>query len=181
MKVNTTFIMPFRRRREGSTNYAKRLGMIKGGKTRMVVRRSNKGVVIQFVNYSEKGDMTVYGMHSSRLREICGFPAKCNTPSAYLAGLYAGRQAKAKGVKEAIADINTAASKGAVVFAAVKGAIDAGIAIPLDEKKIIMERLHGSHLKGVKEEFEKAVKILEKIPGSGTGETGSAPGKAVTS
>mgnify|MGYP001370434569 FL=1 len=40
MKIKTTFSMPFRRRREGKTNYAKRLAFIKGGQTRMVVRRS---------------------------------------------------------------------------------------------------------------------------------------------
>ncbi len=160
MKAKTTFIMPFRRRREGKTNYAKRLALIKSGSTRMVVRRSTKGFMVQFVNYSENGDKTVFGAHSSKLNEMYKFPAKSNTPTAYLIGLYAGKQAMAKGVKNAIADINTTASKGAAVFAAVKGAADAGINIPLEEEKIIAERLSGSHLKGVNGEFEKAKKAI---------------------
>ncbi len=159
MKIKTTFMMPFRRRREGKTNYAKRLAAVKSGETRMVVRRSNKGFLVQFVDYAEKGDKTLYSVHSSKLSEV-GFPAKANTPTAYLLGLYAGKHAKAKGVKKAIADINVTASRGAVVFAAVKGAIDAGIAIPFDESVLVAERLNGSHLKGVKDAFEAAKKKI---------------------
>jgi len=160
MKVKTTFIMPFRRRREGRTNYAKRLSLIKGGSTRMVVRRSNKGFVVQFINYLDSGDRTVCGTHSSQLRKLFNFPARCNTPTAYLAGLYAGKLALAKGVKSAVADVNTGTSRGAVVFAAVKGAMDAGVEIPLDEGKLVKERMDGSHLKGVKEQFEQAKKKI---------------------
>ncbi len=49
----------YRRRREGRTNYAKRLALVKSGKTRMTVRRSNKGVVIQFINFEHEGDRTL--------------------------------------------------------------------------------------------------------------------------
>ncbi|MBU0586138.1 50S ribosomal protein L18 [Candidatus Micrarchaeota archaeon] len=155
MKISTNFIMPFRRRRQGKTNYAKRLAFVKAGQTRMVVRKSNRGFTIQFVNYDEKGDRTVYSMHSSQLKKVCDFPVKCNTPTAYLAGLYAGAQAKSKGIKNAIADINNTASKGAVVFAAVKGAIDAGLEIPFGEEILVAERIDGSHLK-LKKEFDEA-------------------------
>lgn len=157
--MKTLFKMPFRRRREGRTNYVKRLAMIKNGSVRMVVRRSNKGFIIQFIQYFEKGDRTIYSIHSKILQKIANFPAKCNTPSAYLAGLYAGKQAKAKGINGAIVDIVTCASRGAVVFAAVKGAIDAGINIPFDETKIIIERINGSHLK-LENQFEEAKKKI---------------------
>ncbi len=160
MKTKTTFIMPFRRTREGRTNYAKRLAMVKSGKIRMVIRRSNTGFIIQFVQYFEKGDKIIFSMHSSILKEIVGFPAKCNTPTAYLAGLYAAGQAKTKGISHAIADINVSASKGAVVFAAVKGAIDAGIEIPFDQSKIILDRINGSHLKEIHEIFDIAKKKI---------------------
>ncbi|VVB97980.1 50S ribosomal protein L18 [uncultured archaeon] len=115
--------------------------------------------MIQFIEYSEKGDKTLYSMHSSLLKEAAKFSAKCNTPTAYLAGLYAGKQAKAKGVKKAIADISGTASRGAVVFAAIKGAIDAGVEIPLDQEKIVAERLDGSHL-NLKKEFDAAKKAI---------------------
>lgn len=165
MKVKTTFVMPFRRTREGKTNYAKRLALIKSGKTRMVIRRTNTGFVIQFVQYSKNGDKILYNMHSSLLKRVADFPAKCNTPTAYLAGFYAAKQAKIKyGITAAIADINNTPSKGAVIFAAVKGAIDGGINIPFDESKIISDRLSGSHLihlKGMKDIFEATKKKFE--------------------
>lgn len=157
MKIKTTFKMPFKRRRKEKTNYAKRLAFVKSGKTRLVVRRSNKALLIQFIQYEEKGDKTKYSLHSSTLKKIFKFPAKCNTPTAYLAGLYAGKQAQQKGIKNAIADINTTPSRGAVVFAVLKGVLDSGVDIQLDtsEKgKIINERIEGSHL-NIKEEFER--------------------------
>ncbi|MFA5077262.1 MAG: 50S ribosomal protein L18 [Candidatus Micrarchaeia archaeon] len=160
MKVHTTFIMPFRRRREGRTDYRRRLSLVRGGETRMVVRRSNKGFLIQFVEYSELGDKTLYTMHSSQLKKLFNFPSKCNTPTAYLSGLYAGKHAQSKGVKAAVADISATASKGANVFAAVKGAIDSGVKIPFDESKVVPERLSGSHLKNVGAAFEEAKKKI---------------------
>lgn len=164
MKVKTTTIMPFKRRMHGKTDYAKRLALMKSGKIRMVIRCSNKGLVIQFVQYSEKGDIIIYNMHSSLLKKLYNFPAKCNTPTAYLTGLYAGIRAKAKGVAEAIVDINKTASKGAIVFVAVKGATDAGINIPMDEAKIVPERLNCSHLQKIKQQFDETkLKVLKII------------------
>jgi large subunit ribosomal protein L18 len=147
MKVKTTFVMPFRRRREGKTNFKKRLSYVKGGLPRLVVRRSNRGFVLQVIKYGEKGDLTVCGLHSSALSEV-GFPAKCNTPTAYLAGMLIGKKALAKGVKQAVADLTGGTiSRGSVLLAAVQGAVDAGMEIPIGGEKLVAERLNGAHLK----------------------------------
>jgi large subunit ribosomal protein L18 len=41
--------VPWRRRREGKTNYYKRLKLIRSGKPRLVVRRTNKYIIAQIV------------------------------------------------------------------------------------------------------------------------------------
>jgi len=45
-----------RRRREGKTDYRKRLKLLRSRKVRMVVRKSIKNTQIQFVEYKEGGD-----------------------------------------------------------------------------------------------------------------------------
>ena len=62
-----THVVPFRRRREGKTNFQKRLGMVKSGKTRMVVRRSNRYVDVQFVNFEPEGDKTLLTVTGKRI------------------------------------------------------------------------------------------------------------------
>ena len=45
-----------RRRREGVTDYRRRLRLLKSKKVRMVIRKSLKNTQIQFVEYKENGD-----------------------------------------------------------------------------------------------------------------------------
>jgi len=163
VRLSAKFRMPFRRRREGKTNYKKRLALLKSGKTRLVVRKTNRRVIAQFVNYSEQGDQTVVMVDSRDLKQY-GFEGKCNTPSAYLVGLLAGKMALKKGIKEAIADIVDVPTRGALVFAVVKGVVDAGVNVPFSADKVVVEdRLLGTHLgEDVKAKVESTkAKILE--------------------
>jgi len=131
-----SFRVYFRRRREGKTNFAKRLALVKGGKTRMVVRRSNRDIVVQFVDFDPKGDRTLLTVSGAHLSKLYKWPSKRNVWTAYLAGLMAGKLAKLKGVKEFILDMGMyVPSKGSVIFAAQKGASDAGLATSLDKEK----------------------------------------------
>ncbi|MGB9577466.1 MAG: 50S ribosomal protein L18 [Candidatus Micrarchaeia archaeon] len=143
------YAVHFRRRREGKTDYGKRLALLKSEKTRLVVRKTNKRIIVQFVNFNEKGDHTITSATSTHLSEY-GFPGKCNTPSAYLTGMLAARKAQKKGVKEFILDIGLhSPTKGSVVFAALKGAVDAGLTAPYDESILPpQDRIEGKHLKG---------------------------------
>ena len=128
---------PFRRRKEGRTNFAKRLALVKSGKTRMVVRRSNKGIVVQFINFDPKGDRTLLTVSGTHLAKLHGWPSKRNAWTAYLAGLMAGKLALKKGVKEFVFDMGMyVPSKGSVVFAALKGVADAGLSTKLDTAKV---------------------------------------------
>ncbi len=144
------YTVKLRRRREGITDYVKRLALLRSSKTRLVVRKTNKFVIAQLVNYSPKGDRTVAGVSSRDLSEF-GFDGKCNTPSAYLTGALVARKGAARGVKEAICDFGRhAASKGSLLYAVLKGASDAGLKVPFSQGKLpSADRLEGKHLKGV--------------------------------
>ncbi len=76
----------FRRRREGRTDYQKRLALLKSHKPRLVVRKTLRTVIAQVVKFSEKGD-TVLASADSRMLSEFGYAGKRNTPSAYLTGL----------------------------------------------------------------------------------------------
>jgi large subunit ribosomal protein L18 len=128
-----SFKMSFRRRREGKTNFAKRLALIRSEKTRMVVRRSNKGVMIQFIDFDPKGDRTLLTVNCAHLSKIYNWPSKRNVWTAYLMGLMAGKLAQKKGVKEFILDMGMyTPSKGSIIFAAQKGAHDSGLKVNYD-------------------------------------------------
>jgi large subunit ribosomal protein L18 len=127
--------MPPRRRREGVTDYRARLKLVKSGKPRLVVRRTNRYVIVQLVESKAGGDRTVLTVTSKVLARYGWRAGTKNTPAAYLTGYLAGKLAVAKGYTEAIADIGMRTpSKGARVFAAIKGAIDAGLRIPASEE-----------------------------------------------
>lgn len=121
-------VVYFRRRREGRTDYAKRLALIKSRTTRMVVRKTNSAIIIQFINFAFGGDRTAVTVHSGKLAKLFSWPAKRNVYTAYLAGLYAGKEARKKNISDFILDIGLQRpTKGSVLFAALKGVIDAGL------------------------------------------------------
>lgn len=156
------YITHFRRRREGRTDYVKRLALLKGGKTRMVVRKTNKYIIIHFTSTGEKGDVTLFTVTSKGLNKF-GFEGKCNSPSAYLTGLWAGKIALKKGINEFLLDIGLhTSSKGSIVFAALKGAIDAGLKTNYSQEILPSEeRICGNHLnKEVSKKFEEAKKKI---------------------
>jgi large subunit ribosomal protein L18 len=132
-----SFKVSFRRRRTGKTNFAKRLGLVLGEKTRMVVRRSNKGVVVQFINFDPKGDRTLLTITGTHLTKAYNWPSKRNVWTAYLAGLMAGKLAQKKGIKEFILDMGMyTPSKGSIIFAAQKGAHDSGLKVNYDSENV---------------------------------------------
>jgi len=141
--------VPFRRRREGKTDYRARLKLLKSRLIRVVVRKSLKHTVIQMVKYEEKGDKVVSAANTSQLREMGWKGATGNTPAAYLAGLLAGRRALKVNIKKAVLDLGLQRpSKGSRVFASLKGVVDAGVEVPHSDEVLPDEtRIRGEHLK----------------------------------
>ena len=141
--------VPWRRRREGKTNYYKRLKLIKSGKPRMVVRKTLNYIIVQFAEARIEGDRMIAVAHSRELVKKYGWKGGTkNTAAAYLTGLLAGYRARLAGVEEAVLDIGlNVPSPGARVFAALKGALDAGIRIPHSEEILPSEeRIRGEHI-----------------------------------
>ncbi len=140
--------VPFRRRREGKTNYRKRLKLLLSGKPRLVVRKSNQHVTAQIIVYDEVGDRTIVSAHSKELVKIGWLGSTKNVAAAYLVGLLCGLRAKKKGIEEAILDIGLISpTKGGKVFAVLKGAVDAGLKIPHSEEILPSEdRIKGEHV-----------------------------------
>lgn len=140
--------LTLKRRREGITNYYKRRKLILSEKPRFVVRLSNKHVLVQLIDVSPKGDVTLVSAHSKELEKYGWKAAFNNTPAVYLVGYLVALKALKRGINEAVLDIGLRAStRGARVFVAAKGAVDAGLNIPLGEKILpAEERIKGQHI-----------------------------------
>lgn len=161
MATGPRYAVKFRRRREGRTNYGKRLKLLTSGLPRLVVRKSSNYFTIQIIAYESKGDKTLLAVNSAKLKEF-GWQHSCkNTPAAYLAGLLAGKLAKAAKIEKAIADVGLhSTTKGAKVLAAIKGAADGGLQVKLSAEKMpAEERIMGKHIsaylkKDIPKDFE---------------------------
>ncbi|MEM0379809.1 MAG: 50S ribosomal protein L18 [Desulfurococcaceae archaeon] len=141
--------VPRRRRREGKTNYYKRYRMVLSKQLRFVVRKTNKYIWVQIIEFKPQGDHVIAAAHSQELVKKYGWLGGTkNTSAAYLTGLLAALRAISKGVKYAIPDIGLHAPvKGAKVFAAIKAANDIGLKIPCSEEVYPSDdRIRGVHI-----------------------------------
>jgi large subunit ribosomal protein L18 len=157
--------IPYRRKLEGKTDYRRRLGLLKSGKTRLVVRKSLRNITAQLVQFDGKTDKTILTVSTKHLKEKGWKGYTRNTPSAYLVGYLCGVKAKEHKVDFAILDMGLyTARKGNIVFSVLNGAIDAGLQVPHDPIMFPSEgRAKGSHIsdKVVKEFEQVKAKILQ--------------------
>ena len=149
MTQGPRYHVKLRRRREGKTDYRKRLSLLRSGKVRMVVRKSLKNTQIQLVEYKEGGDNILVSVNSAELTSKYNWKfSTSTTPAAYLTGLLAGTRAKKKKISECVLDCGrNQPVTGSKIFASVKGIVDAGVQCPYDEEKIPADdRIMGKHL-----------------------------------
>ena len=149
--------VPFRRRREGRTNYYKRKVMITSGKMRLVVRKTLRQIIAHVCEANKIGDNTIVYASSFELRNYGWKGSFSNTPAAYLTGYLIAKKASSRGLSEVAPDIGlNTPSKGCRVFAALKGAVDGGLKLRVSEKVIPSEdRIRGVHIARYAEELEK--------------------------
>ena len=154
--ANIRSILKFRRRQEGRTNYRKRLTLLKSGNIRFIVRPSNRHVQVQLVDYEPKGDKIILSCKSDKLKAYGWKAPTGNLPSAYLTGLLCGRLSKGK-IKVAILDSGRSSlSKGNIAYAALRGIMDAGVAVKHSPDKFPgNERVSGRHIKNYAEQLKK--------------------------
>jgi large subunit ribosomal protein L18 len=165
-----TYTLVFKRKKEGKTNYKKRIRYITSNKTRFVIRLSNKNIKIQGINFDKDGDLIIGTTDSLNLKNFGWKGSFNNMPSAYLTGLLFGKNIKEK-VNEGIIDIGLRSmTKGGKFSAVIKGIVDSGIKVPHSEEifpkedkingKVISE--FSKSLKG-DTNFEDLTKIFENV------------------
>lgn len=164
MATGPRYSVKYRRRRNGKTNYGRRLALLKSKKHRLVIRRSNKYIACQIVEYDEKGDKTLAHASSRALKKL-GWKHSClNLPAAYLTGLMISKEAKKLKIEEVVPDTGLyTLTKGNRIYAALKGAIDGGLKINVDPAVLPSpERLAGEHIsKDLSKDFETIKKKLK--------------------
>jgi large subunit ribosomal protein L18 len=151
MATGPRYRVAFRRRREGKTDYHQRLKLIVSRKPRLVVRGTLGDYIAQILITKPEGDIVLAAANARELAKVFGYKGSLkNTSAAYLTGLLAGFKAKKAGVEVANLDIGLATNrKGSKVYAALKGAIDAGLEIPCSEDVFPTEdRIKGAHVAG---------------------------------
>ena len=152
------YVVSLKRRRARLTDYSQRVNLLKSGKSRFVVRKTGKHVIVQLSTHTDKGDKILTQVNSKELLKY-KWPERCNSPSAYLAGFLCAKKAAKEKITEAVLDIGLQkASKGNLIFSAVKGAIDGGLSIPMPEDMAAAGRMNGEHIAA----YAKAIKGTDK-------------------
>ena len=155
--------VPYRRRREGKTDFRKRLRHLQSGMPRLVVRRTLTKTIVQVAEYSPEGDRVLAQATSQELAKMGWTASASNVPAAYLTGLLAAKRAAAAGVEEAVLDGGLGKpSRGGKIYSALQGALDGGLWVPHGEEVLPDEdRIRGGHLsEEVPSMFDK---VKEKI------------------
>ena len=155
-----------KRRLECKTDYKSRMALLKSGIPRIVIRKTNKHILLQSVESKSAQDSVKLNVSSKDLLKE-GLNEKFagslkSVPAAYLTGLLMSKKLE-KGTY--IVDWGLAVNKfGGRISAAIKGLIDGGIDVKANEKIFpSAERISGEHLKEeVKKEFNK---LKEKLNG----------------
>ena len=149
MSTGPRYRVPFRRRREGTTDYRVRLRLLRSGEARAVVRLSDRRVRVALVRFDPGGDRVIAAADSGELSAI-DFPAKSlsSTPAAYLTAYLAGLRARSGGAETAVLDAGLRRpTSGGRLSAALKGLLDAGLVVPHGEGGFpSADRLNGTHL-----------------------------------
>ncbi|MFH1072958.1 MAG: 50S ribosomal protein L18 [Nanoarchaeota archaeon] len=153
--MNRLTFVQHRRKREGKTNYKKRLTLLKSRKPRLVIRKTNKSIIAQVVEYLPSGDHIICGINSGCLRKEGWQYSTKNIPACYLTGIMLAKKLKEKPAKkekgeeqELILDIGLQTSvKGSRIYAVVKGMIDNNVTV-LCAAEVFPnpERIQGKHI-----------------------------------
>lgn len=171
MAKGPKYRVAFRRRREGKTNYHRRLILIQSRKHRLIIRCSLKHTTVQIAESLLGGDKILAHSHSSQL--VKKFDWKLGTgsiPAAYLTGYLCGKEAQKAGIEEAILDVGILVHNERVK-AAFRGFLDAGVEVKHDDSwfpESLASRVNGSHIQDYaillsKEDSKKYKKFFSAV------------------
>jgi large subunit ribosomal protein L18 len=158
-----------RRRREGRTDYGKRIKLLRSEMPRIVFRKTNRYIIAEYITSKEAQDKIEIGITSRNLKNF-GWPKEFegslkSITAAYLTGFLLGKEIAKKKLKTPILDLGmTRIIAKNKAFAFLKGIIDAGIKIECPKESFPEDdRISGKNLKS---DFSKTFKeIKSKIEG----------------
>ena len=161
-----------RRRKECKTDYKKRFELLKGGLPRVVFRKTNKYLIVQYVVSKDAQDKIIFGLDSRELLKY-GWPESKkgglkSIPASYLTGYLTGKEILSKNLEnKPITDFGMARMIHKTrAYAFIQGLIDSGIKIECEKETFSGEsRIKGEHLKNKIPFDEIKQKInLGKVP-----------------
>jgi len=140
-----------RRKKEGKTDYKARRKMLESERPRIIIRRTNRYIIVQYVESEEAKDKIIFGVNSKKLLDY-GWKEEDkgklkNIQAAYLTGYLFGKMLKDKELDEnAIVDLGLARTLfKSRIYTSIRGIIDSGIKIKaeieIDEGKIKSEEI----------------------------------------
>lgn len=156
-----------KRRNECKTDYLARLKMLRSGKPRLVFRKTNSSLIVQYVLSEEAQDKIVFGLTTKALLKH-GWPEEFkgslkSIPASYLFGVLVAKKINSEKLEQPIVDLGMQrVLHKTKIFAFIKGLIDGGLDIACKEEAFPEEeRIEG---KSLKQDFESNFnKVKEKI------------------
>ena len=150
------------RRLEAKTDYKARLALLKSSKPRLVVRKTNRYMIVQLVSSDIAQDKVIVSVTSKDLIEH-GWPEKMqgslkSRAASYLTGLLLGSKIEKK---DAILDIGMHRNiQKSRIYAVLKGILDSGIKVShsmeaLPEIESISNEKYKSFFNKIKEKLTK--------------------------
>ncbi len=171
MAKGPRYKVEYKRRRQGKTNYKKRLNLLKSDLPRLVIRKTNRYIIVQLVKYNSEGDQILTATSSKELKEKFKWKFSTrNLPAAYLTGFLCGCRGKHEKIKQGVLDLGLCPPvNGSRIYSALKGVIDSGLEIPHSEEIFPEEkRIMGGHIsehthkENLTKNFEESKKLIEK-------------------
>ncbi|MBS3156003.1 50S ribosomal protein L18 [Candidatus Woesearchaeota archaeon] len=163
MARSRRYTVRLKRDRSGKTNYKSRLKTLGSKNTRLVVRKKINIIIAQLIDYKDDGDKIILSLTTKDLTKFGWKYHFNNIPSSYLLGFLTGIRSKEKGVNKVIFDIGLHASvKGSSLYAVLKGAVDSGLDISVNQDILPSEeRVSGKHIENYASKI-KGTEIYKK-------------------
>ena len=158
-----------KRRKQNKTDYKKRLNLLKNEAPRIVLRKTNKYFIAQYISSEEAKDKVSFGFNSKILLKY-GWPEEFkgslkSIPAAYLLGYLMGEKILKDKLKQPIVDVGMIRTiHKTKFFGFLKGLIDSGININCKPEAFPEEeRIIGKSLKkDFSKKFEEIKSKLKK-------------------
>jgi len=128
--MNPQYTVKNRRRREGSTNYQKRIRLLSSKRGIIIFRKLSRTIVAQITKFDPKGDAILASANSKELEKFGWKLSKKSIPAAYLTGFLLAKKTGKKNMGDLIVNFGILSpTKGSAKYAFIMGAVDGGLKV----------------------------------------------------